>query len=210
MRVCHADELRSPRLLSLSLRKKQSHLRRLRRSRQRAHHHQAKQRSNQSRKDRITLRQHRRQMPFDHLQIPEESNQRPHRDGAHRTLGIRTPAIKRSQYHRRERSGVNGIRVKSLSQHRAGIKRLVKRPDAEHDHHQAGNDKHPLIRSPRRNVTSKHIIDQVRRRRKQVVVGGRDDLGEHRSHQQRTQPRRQSMQRRIGDDLSRALMNLAR
>src|SRR6202044_3489343 len=102
-----------PPLHSLSFRKKQTHLCRLRWRCQSTHHHKANQSSDQSRKDSIPLRQHRRQVPFHHIKIPEKSDHRPHRNSAHRTLGIRAPAIKRGQDNRRERSGVNRIGIES-------------------------------------------------------------------------------------------------
>ena len=87
-------------------------------------------------------------MPLDRLEIPEEGDQRSGRDRAHRTLRGRPPAIKRSQDHRRERSGINGVRIKRLSQHRVGIQCLVECPDSEQDQNQPRDDKNALVRSP--------------------------------------------------------------
>src|ERR1700753_4344781 len=59
--------------LLFALRKKQTHLFRLRRRGQSTHHNQTKQRRKQSRKNSVPLCQQRRQVPLDRIKIPKKS-----------------------------------------------------------------------------------------------------------------------------------------
>ena len=64
------------------------------------------------------------------------------------------------------------------------MQRLVERPQAEQDDHQARDAEILLVGGLRVDVADEDVVDEIGRGGEEVVVRGGDDLGEDGAHEQ--------------------------
>ena len=179
-----------------------------------AHSDKAEEADQKSGKDSVTLGDDRGKVAVDEGGVPENGDGGPGGDAGDGTGGSGAPPEERGEYDRCQCGGIDSVSVKGLLEDGVNVHRLVERPDAEQNDHEAGDDEGLFVGSFGDEITQVDVIDQVGSRGEEPVVGGGDDLGEDGAHKERAEKAEgggagEAMQAEVGENLAGAVMDLA-
>src|ERR1035438_10540823 len=137
--------------------------------------------------------------------LPGHRDDGPQNDGADgaRLIG---PLPKEYRHHRgRDGRAGNRVGIERGLQHRLEVGGLQQRECAEGDHQHTRYDEGAPLAGLRIDEALVDIVNQVAGRREQVIVGGRDHLGEDAAEQDGAHQLRQPHARGQGDDFARVV-----